>query len=119
MPGHYSGTERDTSFTNPRPKLVRAKDRSKDQTYYLSAIKEAALYKALFPLQGICKQEVRELAKKYDLPTAARPESMGLCFVGERRRFSEFLGTSSKARYSRENLHVLQQHNISHLRTVP
>jgi tRNA-specific 2-thiouridylase len=67
-------------------------DRTKDQSYYLSAIRESGLRKALFPLQNIPKTEVRELAKKYALPTAERPESMGLCFVGERRRFNDFLG---------------------------
>lgn len=38
------------------------------------------------------KARVRELAAKYELPTAHRAESMGICFVGEKRRFEDFLG---------------------------
>lgn len=71
---------------------MRAVDRHKDQTYYLSGVPEAALAKAIFPLGELTKPEVRELASKYGLPTASREESMGICFVGEKRRFSDFLG---------------------------
>ena len=66
-------------------------DRSKDQTYYLSAIPEASLRRTLFPLAPYKKFEVREMAKKWGLPTAAREESMGICFVGEKRRFDNFI----------------------------
>ncbi len=44
------------------------------------------------PLQHIPKPKVYEMARGFELPTATREESMGICFVGERRRFSEFLG---------------------------
>ncbi|PAV23972.1 tRNA 5-methylaminomethyl-2-thiouridylate-methyltransferase [Pyrrhoderma noxium] len=94
--GHYSGVEWTDrlSWSNQirrRPKLVRALDKTKDQSYYLSSITETSLSKTIFPLHHLKKTQVRELAKKYDLPTANREESMGICFVGEKRRFEDFL----------------------------
>jgi tRNA-specific 2-thiouridylase len=74
---------------------MRASDLSKDQTYYLSSITESGLDKALFPLAGISKTQVREIAHAADLHNASREESMGLCFVGERRRFNDFLSEGS------------------------
>lgn len=79
--GHYAGIE---WSEEGRPKLVRAKDRTKDQTYYLSSVGEDRLRHAHFPLSNLLKSEVRDLAKKFELPTAARKESMGICFIGER-----------------------------------
>ncbi len=64
--------------------LMRARDRTKDQTYYLSSVGEERLAHAHFPLAHLLKSEVRELAKKYQLPTADRRESMGICFIGTR-----------------------------------
>ncbi|KAI0373073.1 tRNA 5-methylaminomethyl-2-thiouridylate-methyltransferase [Pilatotrama ljubarskyi] len=74
-----------------RPQLRRATDRTKDQTYYLSAIPEQSLARALFPLAPYRKTAVREMAHKWGLPTASREESMGICFVGEKRRFDNFI----------------------------
>ena len=71
---------------------MRASDLSKDQTYYLSSISESSLDKALFPLANVSKTQVREIARAAGLHNAAREESMGLCFVGQRRRFNDFLG---------------------------
>lgn len=76
----------------PRPMLLRAKDSSKDQTYFLSAVREAGLEKALFPLHDLTKMEVKDLAVKWKLPTAERRESMGICFIGKKRKFEDFLG---------------------------
>ena len=78
--------------STPRPKLLRPSDRHKDQTYYLSAVPEASLSRALFPLAPYKKTEVREMAQKWGLPTASRAESMGICFVGEKRKFDDFIG---------------------------
>ncbi|KAJ3865541.1 tRNA-specific 2-thiouridylase [Lentinula novae-zelandiae] len=86
--GHYA---RKRWSPNGRPQLLSAKDQTKDQSYYLSSISEQGLARALFPLGEITKVEVRELARKYQLATAEKPESMGLCFVGERGKFSQFL----------------------------
>ncbi|KAI0759510.1 tRNA 5-methylaminomethyl-2-thiouridylate-methyltransferase [Irpex lacteus] len=77
--------------TLPRPKLLRPTDRNKDQTYYLSHMPETSLARTLFPLAPYTKPEVREKAREWGLPTAEREESMGICFVGQKRRFSDFI----------------------------
>ncbi|MDQ3158884.1 MAG: tRNA 2-thiouridine(34) synthase MnmA [bacterium] len=64
-------------------KLLRAKDENKDQTYFLYRVSEEALQKTLFPLGGMTKPEVKELAKTFGLVTANKKESMGICFVGK------------------------------------
>lgn len=81
--GHYARTE--------DGKLLMAKDGNKDQTYFLYRVKKSALEKTLFPLGDYTKPEVRELAKKFNLYTAAKKESMGVCFVGQ-VGMREFLG---------------------------
>ncbi len=65
------------------PQLLRAKDDAKDQTYFLYRVTERALKKTLFPIGNYTKPEVRKLAKKFDLVTADKKESMGICFVGK------------------------------------
>lgn len=81
----------DSESHAPRSQLLRPLDRSKDQTYYLSAIPESGLARTLFPLEDLTKKDVRALAEKWGLPTAKREESMGICFVGEKRRFDDFI----------------------------
>lgn len=88
--GHYA--RKTYHPQNHRPQLMRSSDPSKDQTYYLSSISESGLDKALFPLADVSKVQVREIARAAGLHNASRDESMGLCFVGERRRFNDFLG---------------------------
>lgn len=73
--GHYARTKDD--------KLYMAKDSNKDQTYFLHRVTTYALGKAIFPLGGMTKPQVRELAKKHKLVTADKKESMGICFVGK------------------------------------
>ncbi|KAG1808555.1 tRNA-specific 2-thiouridylase [Suillus variegatus] len=87
--GHYAN--KDWKYHNgvPRPRLLRPRDVTKDQTYYLSSVPERSLSRAILPLGSIKKTEVRELAVKWNLPTAARQESMGICFVGEKRKFHD------------------------------
>ncbi len=63
--------------------LLQAKDKNKDQTYFLHQLKQAQLEHALFPVCDYLKSEVRSLARRFRLPTAEREESMGICFVGE------------------------------------
>ncbi|GJJ12536.1 hypothetical protein Clacol_006779 [Clathrus columnatus] len=86
--GHYANIK--WSKYN-RPKLYRAHDRKKDQTYFLSCLYEHNLEKTIFPIGGLLKSQVRQIAHQHNLPTAKRSESMGLCFVGERRKFNDFL----------------------------
>jgi tRNA-uridine 2-sulfurtransferase len=73
--GHYARTK--------NGKLLKAIDGNKDQTYFLYRVTELALVKAMFPLGNYTKPQVRELAKKFTLVTAAKKESMGICFVGK------------------------------------
>ena len=89
--GHYARKSYDSS--TGRAQLLRPVARRKDQTYYLAAIPESSLAKAIFPLADIPKDSVRQIAHNAGLHTATRAESMGICFVGEKRRFADFLGT--------------------------
>ena len=85
--GHYAALrELDGEY-----QLVKAKDASKDQTYFLYRLNQAQLSKTLFPLGDLPKSEVREIARKAGLPTHAKKDSTGICFIGE-RDFREFLG---------------------------
>lgn len=63
-------------------RLLQAIDKNKDQTYFLYRVTEEALSKTLFPIGELTKPQVRELASRYKLATAAKKESMGICFVG-------------------------------------
>ena len=71
--------------------LMRAKDQTKDQTYFLSPLDHAQLDKVLFPLAGYTKKEVRQLAKDAGLVVADKKDSVGICFIGEDGHFREFL----------------------------
>lgn len=64
-------------------KLMCAKDKNKDQTYFLHQLSQKQLKDVLFPIGDYIKDEVRNLARKFDLPVAEKEESMGICFVGE------------------------------------
>ena len=77
--GHYSRVE----HRDGRWRLLRGVDRSKDQSYYLFGLTQEQLSRALFPLGGMTKPQVRELAGKFDLKTRDKPESMEICFVPE------------------------------------
>ena len=70
--------------------LLRGLDDNKDQTYFLALLSQNQIKKALFPVGDMQKKEVRELATKYDLATATKKDSTGICFIGE-RRFHQFL----------------------------
>jgi len=70
--------------------LLKAVDATKDQSYFLHRLNQAQLSKTLFPLGEIPKTEVRKLAEKLKLPNAAKKDSTGICFIGE-RPFRDFL----------------------------
>ncbi len=71
-------------------KLRISKDSAKDQTYFLWTLTPEILTHTLFPIGGYEKSEVRKLAKKFNLPTAEKKDSQGLCFVGK-IDFKDFL----------------------------
>lgn len=70
--------------------LYKAKDREKDQTYFLHAVAPEALAKTLFPIGDYTKPEIRQFAKDLGLVTQAKKDSTGICFIGE-KRFKSFL----------------------------
>ena len=70
--------------------LLRGADPGKDQSYFLYTIKKQILAKVLFPVGGILKPEVRNIARKHGLSTSEKKDSTGICFIGE-RNFKEFL----------------------------
>jgi tRNA-uridine 2-sulfurtransferase len=64
-------------------KLLNAVDTNKDQTYFLYRASRESLKKTLMPIGEYHKKDVRELAKKFNLPTATKKDSQGICFVGK------------------------------------
>jgi tRNA-specific 2-thiouridylase len=87
--GHYARVEFDES--SGRWLLKRPTDSSKDQTYFLFGLTQEQLSRTLFPLGGMTKPEVRELARKHSLLIAEKPDSQEICFVpgGDYKRFLE------------------------------
>ena len=85
--GHYA----QVAFDEPTGRwlLKRPADKSKDQTYFLFGLTQEQLSRTLFPLGGMTKPEVRELARKYSLLIAEKPDSQEICFVpgGDYKRF--------------------------------
>ena len=84
--GHYAQVD----LSGDYPKLLRAFDQNKDQTYFLSQLKEEQLKNVLFPIGHLDKKIVREIALEQALITATKKDSTGICFIGE-RHFSDFL----------------------------
>lgn len=82
--GHYVRKEESIGRDGkPIYHLKAAKDKNKDQGYFLCQVNQYQLSKALFPIGNLEKSEVREIAKKYDLITAEKKDSQGLCFIGK------------------------------------
>src|ERR1700689_847964 len=87
--GHYAQVVFDEQLN--RWLLKRPADKSKDQTYFLFGLTQEQLSRTLFPLGGMTKPEVRELARKHQLVIAEKPDSQEICFVpgGDYKRFLE------------------------------
>ncbi len=85
--GHYARVEFDE--TRGRWLLKRPADLAKDQTYFLFGLTQEQLSRTIFPLGGMTKPEVRELARKHGLALAEKPDSQEICFVpgGDYKRF--------------------------------
>jgi tRNA-specific 2-thiouridylase len=86
--GHYARVRQNPA--SERFELLKAFDHTKDQSYFLHRLNQAQLSKTLFPLGEIPKTEVRKIAEKLQLPNAAKKDSTGICFIGE-RPFRDFL----------------------------
>lgn len=76
--GHYVRMRKDE---RGKSSLLRAVDRSKDQSYVLHVLTQDKLKHALFPVGDYPKPEIRAIAEKYGLPTASRKDSQDLCFL--------------------------------------
>ena len=85
--GHYAQLQHDATGL---VKLIRAADASKDQTYFLHRLNQSQLARTVFPIGDLQKTEVRAIAARIGLPNAAKRDSTGICFIGE-RPFREFL----------------------------
>ena len=93
--GHYARLQRE--IPNSKFKLFQAKDKEKDQSYFLYNLKQNQLKRVLFPLGDLTKKEVRKLAKKFNLPIQDQPESQEICFVTD-KNISDFLSRHSKTK---------------------
>ncbi|CAG8580037.1 11673_t:CDS:10, partial [Diversispora eburnea] len=74
-----------------RIKLLRGADPKKDQSYFLSAVPEEKFRNVIFPIGHMLKSDVKKTAHEAKLAVANKKESMGVCFVGKKKTFSEFL----------------------------
>jgi len=86
--GHYARVRR--AGDSQRVELVKAIDRAKDQTYFLHRLTQEQLAPVMFPLGGMLKRDVRAIAQRERIPTYAKRDSTGICFIGE-RPFRDFL----------------------------
>ncbi len=84
--GHYATTER----LDGVPFLATAKDPVKDQTDFLSQLDSKQIAKLMFPIGGMMKSEVRDIAHAAHLPSADRKDSQGICFLGK-INYNDFL----------------------------
>ena len=87
--GHYARSQ--------AGRLLRGIDAGKDQSYFLHTVPGEQLARTLFPVGELPKDEVRRLAHQHALPVHDKPDSTGICFIGE-RPFAEFLATYLPAR---------------------
>ena len=89
--GHYAQIKSaNNGGTNRAFQLVRGKDRNKDQSYFLYTVGQPQLQKTIFPIGGLEKSSVRDLAKAAGLAVHKKKDSTGICFIGE-RKFRQFL----------------------------
>ena len=91
--GHYA---RLRPAENGQVVLMKAVDDTKDQSYVLSSLNQSQLTHTMLPLGEYTKAEIRELARKFNLPVAERPDSQDLCFLGK-EGYHDFLNRHSTA----------------------
>lgn len=88
--GHYARVKKVNTKGQDHFQLLKAIDLTKDQSYFLHRLNQQQLERTLFPLGEVHKTEVRRIAHELQLPNAAKKDSTGICFIGE-RPFREFL----------------------------
>lgn len=126
--GHYARSSfgEDLEYSSPqkRVKLLKAADQVKDQTFFLSQVSEAALRRLMFPLGGLTKDIVKDIATRENFAdVAARKESMGICFIGKRRNgfqsfISEYINPKPGEIRELESGKVIGEHQGVHLWTL-
>ncbi|MCD4705403.1 tRNA 2-thiouridine(34) synthase MnmA [bacterium] len=77
--GHYSQIKKNKNGYH----LIKGKDKNKDQSYFLYTLNQKQLSKTLFPIGGYTKPQIRKIAQETKLPSANKPDSQGICFIGE------------------------------------
>jgi tRNA-specific 2-thiouridylase len=85
--GHYAQLRANEDKTFD---ILEGADKNKDQSYFLALMQQHQVKHALFPMGHLPKPEVRKIAEQYDLITAAKKDSQGICFIGE-VKMSDFL----------------------------
>jgi tRNA-specific 2-thiouridylase len=100
--------------------LLEATDKEKDQSYFLSMVGQGQLQKILLPIGHLKKSEVRELARKFDLPTSEKKDSQGLCFIGkvDMKDFLKYFIEEKVGDVLNENGEVVGKHNGSVFYTI-
>ncbi len=103
--GHYARVAYDQD--SGRYFLWQARDKNKDQSYFLFELNQSQLGKAIFPLGDLDKQDVRQIARRYGLPVADKPESQEICFIPDgdyaafiERHYDEVSGPSATKPFS-------------------
>jgi tRNA-specific 2-thiouridylase len=123
--GHYARIRKNEE--TGRWELLRARDESKDQSYFLWGLSQEQLSRSEFPLGELTKEEVRAVARRAKLPVAEKPESMELCFVPNGnyvqfiRAYSRESGISLQGgdgEIVTENGEVIGRHNGVHEFTI-
>ncbi len=92
--GHYARIEK----TGGKYFLKKAKDKKKDQSYFLYRLNQDKLKRLLFPLGGLTKDKVRQLARIYKLPVSEKKDSQEICFISG--NYQEFLKEELKGKFS-------------------
>ena len=85
--GHYARLHKNEDDSTD---ILEGADKNKDQSYFLALLRQDQIARAVFPVGGLSKPEVRHLAEKYNLTTAGKKDSQGICFIGE-VKMSDFL----------------------------
>ncbi len=107
--GHYAKTEKQGGRY-----LLRRSQSAKDQSYFLFRLTQEQLSKTLFPLEGLTKDEIREIALKAELPVAKKGDSQEICFVPDDDYIAYLASkniTSPKGNFIDKNGNVLGKHN--------
>jgi len=78
--GHYA---RRRDLSDGGAAILKGADPNKDQSYFLSLMTQHQVSHAMFPVGEMLKPEVREVARRHELPTAGKKDSQGICFIGE------------------------------------